>query len=70
LTLTGGISKLRDAKTTKIQNRTVNQQAAYHLRMPQSQTIKLKKLFEEYNISDTIKLPKIVERKLSNHSNK
>lgn len=70
LKVIGGITKLRNSKQAIIQGRIVNQQEAYHIRIAQSGSILLKHMFDAHNIQDTIKASKIIDRQLSNHSNK
>ena len=70
LKIISGISKLRDSKQSVICGRIVNQRTAYHMRIAQSGSIYLKHLFIEHGIDDIVKANKIIDRQLSNHSNK
>lgn len=70
LKIINGISKLRDSKQSTICGRVVNQKKTYHVRIAQSGSIYLKRLFDKYCIEDTVKANKIIDRQLSNHSNK
>ena len=70
LKIINGISKLRDSKQSTICGRVVNQKKTYRVRIAQSGSIYLKRLFDKYCIEDTVKANKIIDRQLSNHSNK
>lgn len=70
LKIINGISKLRDSKQSTICGRVVNQKKTYRVRIAQSGSIYLKRLFDKYYIEDTVKANKIIDRQLSNHSNK
>lgn len=70
LKIISGISKLRDCGQSTIRGRVINQREAYHARVAQSGSILLKRLFDKYCIEDTVKAGKIIDRQLSNHSNK
>lgn len=70
LKIISGISKLRNSKQSTILGRVINQREAYHARVAQSGSILLKRLFDKYCIEDTVKAGKIIDRQLSNHSNK
>ena len=70
LKIISGISKLRDCGQSTIRGRIINQREAYHVRVAQSGSILLKRLFDKYCIEDTVKAGKIIDRQLSNHSNK
>lgn len=70
LKIISGISKLRDCGQSTIRGRVINQREAYHARIAQSGSILLKRLFDKYCIEDTVKTGKIIDRQLSNHSNK
>ena len=70
LKIINGISKLRDSKQSTICGRVVNQKKTYRVRIAQSGSIYLKRLFNKYCIEDTVKANKIIDRQLSNHSNK
>lgn len=70
LKIISGISKLRDCGQSTIRGRIINQREAYHVRVAQSGSILLKHLFDKYCIEDTVKAGKIIDRQLSNHSNK
>lgn len=70
LKIISGISKLRDCRQSTISGRIINQREAYHLRVAQSGSILLKRLFDKCCIEDTVKACKIIDRQLSNHSNK
>ena len=70
LKIINGISKLRDSKQSTICGRVVNQKKTYRVRIAQSGSIYLKRLFDKYCIEDTVKANKIIDRSLSNHSNK
>lgn len=70
LKIINGISKLRDSKQSTICGRVVNQKKTYRVRIAQSGSIYLKRLFDKYCIKDTVKANKIIDRQLSNHSNK
>ena len=70
LKIISGISKLRDCGQSTIRGRVINQREAYHLRVAQSGSILLKRLFDKCCIEDAVKANKIIDRQLSNHSNK
>lgn len=70
LKIINGISKLRDSKQSTICGRVVNQKKTYRVRIAQSGSIYLKRLFNKYCIEDIVKTNKIIDRQLSNHSNK
>lgn len=70
LKIINGISKLRDSKQSTICGRVVNQKKTYRVRIAQSGSIYLKRLFDKYCIEDTVKANKIIDRQLLNHSNK
>lgn len=70
LKIISGISKLRDCGQSTIHGRVINQREAYHLRVAQSGSILLKRLFDKCCIEDAVKANKIIDRQLSNHSNK
>lgn len=70
LKIINGISKLRDSKQSTMCGRVVNQKKTYRVRIAQSGSIYLKCLFDKYCIEDTVKANKIIDRQLSNHSNK
>lgn len=70
LKIINGISKLRDSKQSTICGRVVNQKKTYRVRIARSGSIYLKRLFDKYCIEDTVKANKIIDRQLSNHSNK
>ena len=70
LKIINGISKLRDSKQSTICGRVVNQKKTYRVRIAQSGSIYLKRLFDKCCIEDTVKANKIIDRQLSNHSNK
>lgn len=70
LKIINGISKLRDSKQSTICGRIVNQKKTYRVRIAQSGSIYLKRLFDKCCIEDTVKANKIIDRQLSNHSNK
>lgn len=70
LKIINGISKLRDSKQSTICGRVVNQKKTHRVRIAQSGSIYLKRLFDKYCIEDTVKANKIIDRQLSNHSNK
>ena len=70
LKIINGISKLRDSKQSTICGRVVNQKKTYRVRIAQSGSIYLKRLFDKHCIEDTVKANKIIDRQLSNHSNK
>lgn len=70
LKIINGISKLRDSKQSTICGRVVNQKKTYRVRIAQSGSIYLKRLFDKYCIEDTVKANKIIDRQSSNHSNK
>lgn len=70
LKIISGISKLRNSKQSTILGRVINQREAYHARVAQSGSILLKRLFDKYCIEDAVKAGKIIDRQLSNHSNK
>ena len=70
LKIINGISKLRDSKQSTICGRVVNQKKTYRVRVAQSGSIYLKRLFNKYCIEDIVKANKIIDRQLSNHSNK
>lgn len=70
LKIINGISKLRDSKQSTICGRVVNQKKTYRVRIAQSGSIYLKRLFDKYCIEDTVNANKIIDRQLSNHSNK
>lgn len=70
LKIINGISKLRDSKQSTICGRVVNQKKTYRIRIAQSGSIYLKRLFDKYCIEDIVKANKIIDRQLSNHSNK
>lgn len=70
LKIISGISKLRDCGQSTIRGRVINQREAYHARVAQSGSILLKRLFDKCCIEDTVKACKIIDRQLSNHSNK
>lgn len=70
LKIINGISKLRDSKQSTICGRVVNQKKTYRVRIAQSGSIYLKRLFDKYCIEDTVKANKIIDRQLSNHPNK
>ena len=70
LKIISGISKLRNSKQSTILGRVINQREAYHARVSQSGSILLKRLFDKYCIEDAVKAGRIIDRQLSNHSNK